>query len=672
MEQVSTAETEVSWNNLNHDITFSEVKDSVMRAKAKKATGTDTIPSEVLKNSVCINMLLKIISYCFKYGIVPSEWQKGTILPLYKEGDKSDPSNYRGITLLNSCCKIYCDVLNTRLTKYLETTNKLRDEQNGFRPNRSCQDHIYSLYSIIKSRLSQKLNTYACFVDARKAFDRVNRECLWYKLQCIGVTGKMYSAIKSLYSDVTCYVKLNGTHITKPFNVFQGVKQGCKLSPALFSIYVNDLACELDRINKGISFGQNTTSMLMFADDIVLLSESETGLQAQLNCLNTWCSKWRLDLNLKKTKVVHFRKKQVLQTTYRFKFGKENIMIIDRYKYLGLWFEEHLDLSLTVREVAKSASRALSGIIAKYNKIGGMSYSCFTKLYESIVQPVIMYGAPIWGTSEHKIINSVQNRACRFFLGVCEKSPNLATVGDMGWLLTKTKQHVEVLRYWLRLRSLDENRLTYKIFRWSFRMGNLFNKWNYERCVKKLWIRLHCTEFNVTDVPTNPKQMICTFKQYLHQQDGIKWYNDLWNDKSKTNGNKLRTYRLFKTNLNVENYTMLTIPKYKRKYFAMLRAGSLPLRVETGRYSHPPVPLSDRKCTLCNTNMVEDEMHFLINCELYSDIRDYLFDLVDCKMQNFRSLSPREKFNFLMSSEDIGYYTIIAVYKMFSRRKCFV
>jgi hypothetical protein len=447
---------------LNSDILFSEVKSAVKRAKFRKSTGTDSIPNEVLKNDVCINMLFRLISFCFEHSIVPSQWQTGIISPIYKDGVKNDPTNYRGITLLNTTCKIYCDVLNARLRTWLEENEKLREEQNGFRTKRSCQDHIYVLYSLIKTRLCNKLSTYACFVDARKAFDRVNRECLWFKLQSIGIKGKMYDAVKSLYSNVKCFVKLNGCYVTKPFDITQGVKQGCNISPTLFSIYINDLASELDKLKKGVSFGQNKLSILMFADDVVLLAENEEDLQSQMNCLLNWCTKWRLDLNLSKTKIVHFRQRYTPLTNFNFYYGTEAITKEAKYKYLGLWFHENLDLNFTVREVAKSASRALGVIIAKFKSSGGMSYHCYTKLYETMVQPVLMYGAALWGTSEHKIIATVQNKACRFFLGLCSKTHNLATSGDMGWKSVKCKQMTEVARQSLRIKSLNPDRLTYK------------------------------------------------------------------------------------------------------------------------------------------------------------------------------------------------------------------
>ena len=102
----------------------------------------------------------------------------------------------------------------------------------------------------------------------------------------------------------------------------QGLKQGCGLSPALFSIYINDLAAEINALHCGIKFDNNEVSILLYADDVVLISESEDGLQNMLNTLNNWCNKWRLAVNESKTKIVHFRNKNQLRSNLYFNVVK--------------------------------------------------------------------------------------------------------------------------------------------------------------------------------------------------------------------------------------------------------------------------------------------------------------------------------------------------------------
>ena len=127
---------------------------------------------------------------------------------------------------------------------WTEANNVLSDTQNGFRRDRNCQDYLFTLSSIIETRLKTKKDTFACFIDMRKAFDRINRNLLWYKLKTLGLPDHFFFTIQSLYNQVQGKVRVNN-NFTDWFPIETGVKQGCLLSPLLFDLYVNDLALEL-------------------------------------------------------------------------------------------------------------------------------------------------------------------------------------------------------------------------------------------------------------------------------------------------------------------------------------------------------------------------------------------------------------------------------------------
>ena len=158
-----------------------EVEKCVMRAKLRKAAGLDNIPAEVLRNPVCVESLHKIITFCFQSGTVPSEWNIGLIKPIPKGDGKDprDPLSYRGITSISITSKIYADILNIRLSNWIEENSFLVEEQNGFRQNRSCMEHIYTLYSVInKRKLNVNYQLTPALLPQKKAFDTVNRQCL--------------------------------------------------------------------------------------------------------------------------------------------------------------------------------------------------------------------------------------------------------------------------------------------------------------------------------------------------------------------------------------------------------------------------------------------------------------------------------------------------------------
>ena len=122
---------------------------------------------------------------------------------------------------------------------------------------------------------------------------------------------------------------------------------------------------------------------------------------------------------------------------------------------------------------------------------------------------------------------------------------------------------------------------------------------------------------------------------------------------------------MIKYGIDIEEYLFYKIPKYHRSLFAQLRAGILPLNIETGRYKN--VELSERLCTLCDDNLVEDEVHFLCCCRFYSDLRDTLYNHAREANPEFDSLDMLDKYVYLMS--DLQKDTIAFVYQSVMRRK---
>ncbi|CAG2206578.1 unnamed protein product [Mytilus edulis] len=177
-----------------------------------KAVGEDEIPAELYKNVTVIPLLHILFNKCFFTGIILEVWAKGIIHPIPKSstGNARDPMNYRGITLVPVCYKLYCHVLNNRLNAWESENNILCDVQNGFRKGRSTIDHVTSLTSIIETRKCNRLSTFVAFIDFRKAYDCIDRTILFRKLQSIGIQGNIYNAIQSLYKSVECCVRING------------------------------------------------------------------------------------------------------------------------------------------------------------------------------------------------------------------------------------------------------------------------------------------------------------------------------------------------------------------------------------------------------------------------------------------------------------------------------
>ena len=154
-----------------------------------------------------------------------------------------------------------------------------------------------------------KQKLYACFGDFKRAFDSVWHDGLFYRLLDYGIVGNIYKLIKSLYSKSSCAVKLNRSK-TDSFSYGRGVRQGCILSPLLFNLFINELPSSIDYAKTDPIPLPNNTELnnLSYADDLVLISRSRYGLENCLKTLESFTTKWLIDANIKKTKIIVFQK----------------------------------------------------------------------------------------------------------------------------------------------------------------------------------------------------------------------------------------------------------------------------------------------------------------------------------------------------------------------------
>ena len=153
--------------------------------------------------------------------------------------------------------KLYCQILNHRLTAWSEVNYVLCDQQNGFRPGRCTIDNAGNLTNVLEKK---KLGTFADFIEISNAYDRINRELLWHKLSKMGISGTFLASLQSLYKNVKCTVRVNRQQ-TDWFDVNCGFKKGCILSPMLLNLFINDLTRDTNDVGSGISVGDTPLSI---------------------------------------------------------------------------------------------------------------------------------------------------------------------------------------------------------------------------------------------------------------------------------------------------------------------------------------------------------------------------------------------------------------------------
>ncbi len=396
---------------------------------------------------------------------------------------------------------------------------------------------------------------------------------------------------------------------------------------------VGPLVLTLKYSGIGVTISDIVICTLAYADDIVLIADNPTDLQKLLNIMHTWCNKWRFIVNPAKSKIIHFRNAPKAQTDFKFHLGTngKELEVVDNYKYLGVFFDSYLTFNKAAETLGKASGRALGGMINKYKFMKEMEYSTYTKLFESLVTPVMDYGSAIWGSKTFDELDQVQYRALRFFTGVHRLSPISGFVGDMGWVNNKTRWKIESLRLWNRLVQVKNDRLVKKVLMWDIDCHRNSNKSNFAARIKQILSEIK--QKPIYSAMTTVDIQVATKALFIGV--GREWKESLNSYKAK-----LDVYKNIKEEFGVEKYLQINIDKFEKSLLSQVRYGILPLRVETGRFTNEP--REKRICTLCNVDTVETVEHFLFECSCY-DVHRVPFVLkAQDKIDNWENLTQME------------------------------
>ena len=302
---------------------------------------------------------------------------------------------------------------------------------------------------------------YGCFVDFSKAFDSIPRDRMFKKLLNIGVTGKFYDLIKYIYEGDQVCIKLNN-EITPAIKTVMGVRQGCVLSPLLFNIYMSDFPISLSQ-DIGVNLTENyRLNCILWADDIILLSESEKGLNTLLEELKIYSDLNQLKINTDKTKCMIFNKTGRL-IRRNFYLGTIRLENVRCYKYLGLLVTPSGEIRTALDDLR---SRALKAYMSLKNKLGGNFRNHVDdtlSLFDSLVKPILLYGSDFWGCLKLPQNNPIENlhmQFCRQLLGVQKNTTIAGVLLELGRTPLILEARKLSMKNWERIRNQEGNLFT--------------------------------------------------------------------------------------------------------------------------------------------------------------------------------------------------------------------
>ena len=606
---------------LDANITEEELKKHIVKLKNNKSAGPDGISSEMIKCSpdILIKLILKVMNRIKESRVYPDIWCLGITSLIFKNGDDEDPNNYRGINVSNVLSKLFISIINERCNKILAKNKIIGDYQIGFKEKYRPADHIFVLKSVIDKYLGNGKKVFACFIDYEKAYDNIWREGLYYKMIKLGIPKNIITLIKNMYDKNKQSLKMNG-HITDPIPTVKGLKQGCVISPIIFNMFINDLPKCFSESCQPVKINNTNISCLMYADDIVLLSESREGLIQSLDNLSIYNKKWCLNVNKTKTKIMTFQKFGKLKYN-NIKYDGSILEDVKQFKYLGTIIEKSGNFKQNDIFLKKKGLRASFSII---NKLGtNLRVSSLIKIFEKVIEPIILYNCEIsqafvpnnWSFMKFKEniwnqndeINKVLNSFLRQILGVRKKTTTWGILSETGKYPLIMKVYIQIMKYWTRLLNIESKYMQESHL-------NCHNIWNLN---KNSWFRIieylikytnMEQTFKIEDIILKPNKFLEEFKLRLHNQF-LNFWKEGVNNRRDT---KLDFYNNIKKQFSFEKYLDIIKREY-RVPITSIRLSSHNLPVEKLRYQK--VKRDRRLCQICDLEEIGDEMHYLTKCE---------------------------------------------------------
>lgn len=382
--------------------TIDEVTKLIDNLDADTSTGVDGISTKALKciKNIIISPLVSCVNKCLDHGTFPDSLKLAKVSPIFKSGAKTDPSNYRPISVLPVISKIFEKIIYNRLIEYLNEKSFLIDQQYGFRSKSNTLSATIDLVTNIKTNIDKTNIGLGIFIDLKKAFDTVSHAKLLQKLINLGITGTAYKLFESYLSNRYQIVKI-GNYKSVPRKITCGVPQGSILGPPLFLIYVNNI----NQIGlKGyLTLYADDTSIFYFGQSIHdIISEA----QNDLNVINEWFLHNLLTINTSKTSYMIFAaKNKKIPPHAPLIINNLNIKQSNTEKYLGLLLDDKLSWKPHIEHVrAKLVS--LSGAL---RKIGNCLPSKIKHtIYNSLVKSNLEYLIEIWGSASKTNLNYIQ------------------------------------------------------------------------------------------------------------------------------------------------------------------------------------------------------------------------------------------------------------------------
>jgi hypothetical protein len=537
--------------------------------KADKAPGVDGIPPGLLKllSDEWLILLTFVFNAVFN-GTYPTCWDSARMINIFKKGDRMQPQNYRGISIMSAMAKLYDMVLAERFILWY----KPREEQAGAQKGRSCDEQILTIRLLIDVARKQKTPLFLCFIDFEKAYDRVSRYQLMKRLDEKGCGTKYLNALQQSYS------RTKGQIGNQCFTANAGVRQGACTSCPLFTCIVDSIIESVDRFGEDAWLGK--MHMLLLMDDTVVMATSRIALTTKLALAHQSLTEIGMRVNATKSNFI------TVGTDDRapFHMGDAVIEYTEKYKYLGAWIS-NANVSDQMKMHITSKRPQTLKFAAFLHKNPGAPYPVKRTVWQAALLASVMYSCDTWLCADLRAAESVYNSTLKQMLGVRETTCNDLTLVEAGERGAKQFIRQQQKNLILRMQARD----------------------NYERSCYHRVIEMAMT----TRSPMG--KVLEAITSATPTEDPLVTLQQVVRDSAST---RRVAYRNLNPSLVRHPAYTDDIQEHHRVAFTRIRLSSHHLMYERGRWSR--IPPDERLCPCGDT---QSDKHVLLTCPLTENAR---------------------------------------------------
>ena len=597
-------------------IQCNEITSLIRNLNPNKATGSDEISGQMLllcDNSVVLPLKI-IFENILATSTYPDIWKLANVTPIFKKGDKQLIKNYRPISLLPICGKIFEKIIFNNLYKYLHANNLITKNQSGFRPGDSTSNQLLYLINEIHKAFDdpKSLEVRAVFLDISKAFDKVWHDGLNFKLKQNGICGSLIKLFGNYLHNRKQRVVLNGFYYDYSI-IESGVPQGSVLGPLLFLIYINDFE---KKIRTNVKFFADDTMLFSIVKDPVI---SANTLNDDLDIIYQWAHQWKMEFNPDPTKQateVLFSCKKVSPNHPQLIFNGTDVVKVNEQKHLGLILQPGLSFEKHLNEKIIKAKKNI-GLLKHLSNF--LPLKTLDQMYKTLVRshldycdviyhiPSIMHQPPLGMTlnSLMEKVEKIQYQAALAITGAWQGSSRSKMYDELGWeTLSDRRKCRRVLQIH---KIINNNTISY-----------LKDK-----------LPANCKEMLSGIIRTTFHAIMCKSNRYKNSffPNAVASWNlfmEILNYKVVPSIGVLKNDIISLIRPVVKSVFRIHDPAGLR-YIFQLRVGLSPLKGH--KWCHNFIDTSSGVCH-CNQG-IEDTSHFLLSCPFYVIKRETLVSSVN-------------------------------------------